>query len=99
MSHKSWATKIQDGEELLLTVHQNGVIDETELTGQKYRVVFRKGLFEGFQDPVSQSIYTTPSALCRAKLERKGAKKTNEWRGPRHCLVLRDSRWVPIGNL
>ena len=99
MSRKMWATKIQNGEELLLTVHQSGVVDAEELKGPRYQVVLSAGAFQGFLDPVSKIVYTTPSALCCAKLERKGSKKTNGWRGPRHCLVLRNGLWVPIGTL
>ena len=94
-----WSTSLNADETILLTVHQNGIPDTEELSGHQYRVQFTNGAFTGFYDPLDNVSYSTASGLCCAKLIRRGNKGTNEWRGPRHCLVYRNSAWVPIGSL
>lgn len=39
-------------------------------------------------------IYTSPTALCKARFTRKG--KTNEWCGPKHLYVLRNGSWINL---
>jgi hypothetical protein len=95
----AWTTKITADEEILLTVHQNGKVDEDEMRGPRYKVCFTGGVFTSFFDPSTNTNYKTPTALCCAKLERHGQKKTNQWRGPRHVLVLRDGAWVSLDKL
>ena len=95
--NKDWKMKVVDGEDVILTIHQNGVPDATELNGHRYKVVMRNGAFSGFLDSADGSMYKNPSILCRTKFHREGV--TNEWRGPRHCLVHRNGSWIPIGNL
>ena len=96
---KSWITKLVANEDILLTIHQNGIVSDDELGGHRYTVQYKDGIFQGFLNPTTDILYKTPSALCVAMLLRIGSKGTNEWRGPRHCLVLRGDKWTPIGNL
>lgn len=98
MNTAHWSHKVVADEEVLLTVHQNGKPDADELRGGRYRVHFSDGAFHSFRDEQGNQ-YKTPTALCCAKLERHGAKGTNQWRGPRHVLVKRGENWVPIGSL
>lgn len=94
---KNWKTQVLDGEPMILTIHQNGVPDAAELTGPRYKIIFRGNSFHGFLDFADNRIYSTPSQLCCAKFTRVGA--TNQWRGPMHCLVFRNGSWVPLGSL
>jgi hypothetical protein len=87
-------------EPVILTVHNSGVPSKEEtLSGAVYYVRLVNNEFRGFFDPYSNHIYATPSALCCAKLERHGAKQTNQWQGPRHVLAMRDGQWIPIADL
>lgn len=86
-------------EPVLLTVHQSGHPDEQELQGHQYQVRIVGGFFRGFTDPADNSTYKSPSALCCAKLQRHGSKNTNQWRGPRHCLVLRNGTWTSLDRI
>ena len=94
-----WSSNLVASEPVILTIHQNGVPNGQELAGHQYQVNFVNGVFQGFIDPADGTSYSTASALCCAKLRRNGPKSTNEWRGPRHCLVLRGGSWIPVGNL
>ena len=98
MSSPRWSQHVIADESVILTIHQNGVPDASELNGHRYQIRFVDGVFKGFFDPQDGTLYRTASALCCAKLRREGAKKTNEWRGPRHCLVYRNGSWVPVGD-
>lgn len=96
MNRTHWSNNLIPDEDVILTVHQNGKPDSDELQGTRYRVRFSEGSFRSFQDEQGNE-YKTPSALCRAKLQRHGIKQTNQWRGPRHVLVRRGPTWAPIG--
>jgi hypothetical protein len=95
----SWKNRVVAGEPVLLTVHNSGELDGHVESKPRYKIVFRNGVFEGFQDPTTNEIFTSPSGLCCAKLSRSGPKKTNQWQGPAHCLVLRKGNWTPLNKL
>ncbi len=95
-----YTTTLVPNEQLILTVSQKGEPSEEEIrAGQRYLVRFNNSVFAAFEDPSTSTSYSTPTALCKAKLQRNGPLATNEWRGPRHCLVYRNGTWTPIGNL
>lgn len=93
-----WSRHLQAGEQVLLTVHAKGVPDVNEINGSRYQVHYLSGAFKGFLDPSTMQVYSA-SGLCKAKLRRSGAKDTQEWCGPKHCLVLRGGVWVPLQSL
>ncbi len=94
-----WKTRVVAGEPVILTVHNSGELDGPAAYKPRYNIVFRDGVFEGFQDPTTDEIFTSPSGLCCARLSRSGPKKTNQWQGPAHCLVLRKGNWTPLNKL
>ncbi len=94
-----WSSKILADEPVLLTVHESGVASELETNGCLYLVHCVDGVFKGFYDPSDETVYRSASALCKAKLQRHGPKNTNQWRGPRHCLVLRNGVWKPLDKI
>lgn len=87
-------------EPVILTVHNSGIPSKEEtLSGSVYYVRLVNNEFRGFFDPYTNQIYSSPSGLCCTKLERCGAKQTNQWQGPRHVLAMRDGQWIPIADL
>lgn len=94
-----WIQHLISGESVLLTVHASGKPDASELNGPQHTVVFTNGAFEGFRDSQTETLYSSPSGLCRAKLQRNGPLNTNQWQGPRHVLVSRNGNWVAIADL
>jgi len=94
-----WKARILPNEEVLLTVHNSGELDAPVETKARYKAFFKGVSFAGFLDPTTGDVFKSPSALCCARLERHGPKKTNQWQGPAHVLVQREGVWIPLNKL
>jgi hypothetical protein len=92
-----WKQKVSHDEDVLLTIHQNGVPDSVELAGPRFKIRMDNGVFKGFAILANGTTFRSASALCRGVFDRNG--KTNEWRGPMHCLVQRNGTWIPLAKL
>ncbi len=93
----AWKQKVFHDEDVLLTTHQNSVPDAAELAGPRFKIRTENGVFKEFFILANGATFRNPSALCKALFQREG--KTNEWRGPIHCLVQRNGTWVPLAKL
>jgi hypothetical protein len=92
-----YASRLKVNEVCILTKSQQGVPSTEEMASSRFVILFENGTFSGFYNPSSQILYQNPSSFCKDIMRRNG--NTNEWRGPRHVLVLRGERWVPIDSL
>ncbi len=92
-----WKQKVFHDEDVLLTTHQNSIPDAGELAGPRFKIRTENGVFKEFFILANGATFRNPSALCKAVFQREG--KTNEWRGPIHCLVQRNGTWVPLAKL
>ena len=92
-----YAARLNANEVCILTRSQNGIPSIDEMASSRFIVLFENGTFSGFYNPSTQTVYQNPSSFCKDIMRRDG--NTNEWRGPRHVLVVRCERWVPIDSL
>jgi hypothetical protein len=100
INEANWKTKVFSNEDVLLTVHLNGIPDAKELLGHRFKICMEGASFKHFFDPTSGTTFGTPSGLCKAKLKRKSKEaKTDEWRGPFLCLVQRNGTWTQLAKL
>ena len=97
ITQHAYTELLNANEVCMLTTSQNGIPSEQELTGTRYIILFENDKFSGFYNPTTQTLYKNPSAFCKGLLQRHG--HTNEWRGPRHVLILRDGRWISLDTL
>jgi hypothetical protein len=92
-----YAPRLKTNEVCILTKSTRGAPSEQEMAGARFVILFENGTFAGFYNPSIQTLYRNPSFFCKDTMRRRG--ETNQWRGPRHVLVLRGARWVPIDSL
>ena len=92
-----YVSHLKVNEVCILTKSQQGVPSTEEMSSSRFVILFENGTFSGFYNPSTQTLYQNPSSFCKDIMQRQG--NTNEWRGPRHVLVLRGERWVPIDSL
>jgi len=97
ITQHAYTELLNANEVCILTTSQNGIPSEQELIGTRYIILFENDKFSGFYNPTTQTLYKNPSAFCKGLLQRHG--HTNEWRGPRHVLILRDGRWISLDTL
>lgn len=96
-SQLRYAPRLLANEVCILTKSTHGAPSTEEMAGARFVVLHENGAFSGFYNPSTQTLYRSPSAFCKDLLQRQG--ETNEWRGPRHVLVLRGARWVPLDSV
>lgn len=97
ITQHAYTELLNANEVCILTTSQNGIPSEQELIGTRYIILFENDKFSGFYNPTTQTLYKNPSVFCKGLLQRHG--HTNEWRGPRHVLILRDGRWTSLDTL
>lgn len=78
---------ISNGESVWVS-SSNSVRLTKDLKGShEVHAVVEDGIFQGFPDPDTGTLYRNPSAMCQAFFTRNG--KTNQWAGPDHCYLIR----------
>ncbi len=94
----TYTTILHVGETVRLTKNQNSRASPDELSdaAPHYTITIHNGKLM-FHDPSTGDYYKSPTSLCKAKMKHDG--QTNEWAGPRHCMVLRNGSWVSIKSL
>lgn len=96
---QEWEARLQHGEEVVLATNKLKGPDGVELDRPRYPIQKEGDVLKGILDPTTRTLYLSPSALCCAKLERHGAKNTQQWQGPSHCFIKREDRWVPLDKV
>lgn len=81
------------GDKVLLTRKHSGKPTAEELAGKQYEVIKTHHELL-FIDPESKEVFSSPSGLCVAKLQREG--ETNQWQGPAHMLLKVGATWTTL---
>ena len=91
---KDWKELVLNNEDVILARSNSGIPTPEEINGARYKIILKNNYFSGILDSTTDTLYPSPTSLCKAKLQRQG--NTNNWRGPMHCLVFRENSWIPL---